>query len=194
MATPESIAAHFGYTDDWLRLGVVTQSELQQQFAEFQTSEDKNTEHYRCAVFLNYLNRIDGVSDETLHGLLALTDSGSDGCDLALNRAFELVRSDVLTDSQLQTLREQPRLDEHSSFRRAVDRVVVDRRLASDGLTDQIFHDICVLNDASTIRRLLDRDDLTRDHVAWIVEHACNKRLRNIATQRLNSRRFKASG
>jgi hypothetical protein len=194
MTSPESIAAHFGYTGDWLRLGIVTQAELQRQFAEFETCEDKNTEHYRCAAFRDYLNRIDGIADETLHELLALSDSGHDGCDLALNRAFELVRSDLLNNSQLQSLRKQPDFNQHSSFRLAVDRVLLDRRLTSDGLTDRALHDIRVPNDASTIRRLLDRDDLTRDHVAWIAEHACNKRLRNVAAQRLTSRRYRAGG
>lgn len=146
MTSPESIAEHFGYTDDWLRLGVVTQADLRRQFAALEKSEDKNTEHYRCAAFRDYLNRIDGISDEMLHDLLALTDSGRDGCDLTVNRAFDLVHSDLLTDSQLHLLRERPGLNQHSSFRLAVDRVLLDRRLTFDGLTDHVFHDICVLN------------------------------------------------
>jgi len=51
MNSADAIAKHFGYTDDWLRLGVVTHADLQQQLAEFDTSDDKNTEHYRCRAF-----------------------------------------------------------------------------------------------------------------------------------------------
>ena len=194
MKSPESIAEHFGYTADWLRLGIVTEANLRKQFTEFERSEDKNTEHYRCGAFRDFLSRHEAIPDETLRELLALSDGGHDGCDLTLNRAFDLVRSNLLTSSQLQWLRERSSLNQHSSFGLAIDRIVLNRRLTSDGLTDLIFHDICMLNDAATIRRLLDRDDLTRNHLAWLAEHGCNKSLRNVATQLLNSRRFRDGG
>ncbi|MEM8671800.1 MAG: hypothetical protein AAGG48_30055 [Planctomycetota bacterium] len=194
MLSPESIAEHFGYTSDWLRLRVVTATDLREQFAVFEQSEDKKTEHYRCAAFKNYLNRIEAVSDETLRDLLSLSDAGPDGCDLSVSRAFELVNSDLLNDEQLQSLRERQDLQQHASFQLLINRALLERRLSSDGLTDSVFQGICALNDPITTQRLLDRDDLTRDHVAWVAEFGCGKRLRNVAMQRLNSRRFRDGG
>lgn len=194
MNSPERILEHFGYTDDWLRLGVVTPSELQQQFAEFEASDDKNKEHYRCGAFRAYLDRLDSISDELLRRILGLSDFGSDGCDLKVNRVFDLVHSELLTDAQLQGLIERSEFREHQSFKIAIARLLIRRRLDAGGLTDDIFRDVCELNDATALQQLLDRDDLARDHVGWVAEHGCNKRLRNIAKQMLQSRRFRGGG
>ncbi|OYP32198.1 hypothetical protein CGZ80_20305 [Rhodopirellula sp. MGV] len=172
----------------------MTQADLRQQIAAFETSEDKNTEHYRCAAFREYLNRCDAISDQTFHDLLALTDAGPDECDLSLNRAFDLVHSELLTESQLRWLRDRSGYGQHTSFRVVIDRILIGRRLTCEGLTGSVFQEICAFNDATTIQQLLDHDDLTRDHVAWVAEHGCNKRLRNFATQLLSSRRFQNCG
>ena len=194
MKSTDQLLQHFGYTDDWLHLGVVMPSDLQEQFAEFERSEDKNKEHYRCRAFCRYLERLHSISDELLDRLLHLSDCGSDGCDLTLNRAFDLVLSGLLTNSQLQVLAERPQCEEHRSFAIAIARLLLERRIDAEGLSDSIFREIRNLNDATVLRRLLDRDDITREHVFWVAENGCNKPLRNEAKQMLVSRRFHDGG
>lgn len=194
MNSPDQILKHFGYTENWVRLGIVTPSELQKQITEFDASDDKNKEHYRCRAFLVFLDRVVSIPDELLEGILLLTDSGSDECDLAISRAFDLVDSGLLSDLQLHRLAKHPEYSDHQSFTLTIKRILLRRRLAVEGLTDRIFREVCELNDYGTLQSLLGRDDLDRDHVVWVAQHGCNKRLRNVATQMLQSRRFRNSG
>ncbi|WP_146403400.1 hypothetical protein [Pseudobythopirellula maris] len=193
MKTLDARLAHFGYTHEWLRVGVITESGLAAQLSEFEASDDKNKEHYRCAAFLQYIKGLTAVSDSVLNSLLELTDVGSDGCDLRHNRAMELVLGDLLTDQQMTRLLERPNLQEHQCVRRAVDRAIIRLRMHAEGLTDEVFSSVCDLNDQVMQLLVLDRHDLRRNHLEWISQHGHNRALRNRSKTMLQSRKFRSA-
>jgi len=186
----EVIMKELGYTEGWLQLGVVDSEFLRQQYDEFQDSDDKNQEHYRHGAFIRFLNQRERLSEGEIEAIFELTDNGSDGCDLLVNRIMGLLESGLLTDDQLSELAVFPVVRE-TPIQKRYQRCLLIRRLTAEGLTDDVFDAICESQDADLHRVLLRRSDLSRDHVKWLSENGGNKSVRNQARQMLGSRRFR---
>src|SRR3954469_11276101 len=60
------------FSDPWLRLGLLSEDELCALGREYETSEDKNTEHYRYKVFSDYLALHKPLSSEMAEALYEL--------------------------------------------------------------------------------------------------------------------------
>ena len=190
MPDTATLLRFFGYTDAWLRLGIVDDCFLRLQFAEFQESEDKNHEHYRCGAFLQFLGRKEDLSDEEVTAIVHLRDDGPDSVDLQVNRVIEVILSELLTDEQLEGLSRFPCVRESKTIQKKRDVCRALRQLTADGLTDEVFRAICDARDSYIQRRLFDRHDLNRQHVEWLAQHGGNKAVRNQARQLLESRRI----
>ena len=190
----DAIAQLFGYTQDWFRLGVVDASRVRAQYDEFQTSTDTSTEHYRHSAFLEYLATKAVVTDAELTAILNLADAGEDGCDMRRNRAMELIVRGIASESQANRICQRQEFRDAKVIQIAARKLSFRRQLESHGLTDIVFNTACELDDSSIILAILDRDDLTRDHVDWISRNGPNTATRNRATQMLRSRRFRDGG
>lgn len=70
--------ASLGFTDTWFTLGVLTQEELREFETEFETSSDKNPEHYRYRAFRGFLQRNRPLSPARCDALYELGDSDPD--------------------------------------------------------------------------------------------------------------------
>lgn len=186
----ETILAELGYTRDWLAVGVVDETFLREQYAEFCRSEDKNQEHYRNGAFVSFLHRIASLSGEELSTLLNLTDNGPDRCDLAIERAIELLASGILTDEQLFGLAERHPRVLTPPLRKRYLREVLMRRIRRTGL-EANFSEVQGLLDSTVQREILDHSELTRAQLEWLASHGLNKAIRNRATELLQCRRFR---
>lgn len=187
----EIIMNELGYTEGWLRLGVVDTLFLEHQYAEFQNSDDKHPEHYRCRAFAGFLKQRRRLSDDEIEAIFKLTDNGPDGCDLRVNRIMELLLSQLLTDDQLSDLMRFPEVDE-PPIQKLYRRLLLLRRLAAEGLSDDVFHAVCESRDSTLYGTLLSRSDLCRKHVQWLAEAGGNRSVRNQAKQMLESQRFRS--
>jgi hypothetical protein len=189
MPSLEFIIKELGYTESWLRLGVVDTEFVQRQYAEFCASDDKNQEHYRAGAFARYLRLRDRLSDEDIEAIWNLTDDGPDGSDLRLNRIMDLLATDLLTDSQMTGLARFPEVSE-PPLQKRYQRCILTRTLNKDGLTDSVFKAMCRSRDSVLHSVVLSRCDLRRNHLEWLAENGGNKAVRNQATQMLRSKRF----
>jgi hypothetical protein len=190
--TVQEIMTEVGYNSEWLALGIVDEPYLRTQYSEYQESEDKHQEHYRCRAFLDFLGRKLELTNGEITRIFALTDDGPDGVDLKKNRILELVISGVLTDEQMGALEGHPEIGQ-PPVQKQYQRACILRQLKREGLTDDSFRRVSESEDSELHKLVLERDDLRRSQVLWLAEHGGNKAVRNQARVLLESRRFRAS-
>jgi len=182
--TLEQIILTLGYTQQWAEAGVIDETSVRSQFETYVLSDDKNGEHYRHCAFAGYLREKERLSDHEVQCLLALEDRGDDGVNLEVSRAIMILDSELLTDQQLADLAEHPAVA-HSAARRLYLRHLVLRRLRRESMSSSLFEVIQGCDDEAVQRAALERDDLAREHVEWLALEGRNRRVRNIARQRL---------
>src|SRR5689334_12768521 len=67
-----------GYSSQWLDSGLINKQFLMDQLDEYQSSEDKNTEHYRYTAFQDILKTNTTLSDNTLEMYIELASIDED--------------------------------------------------------------------------------------------------------------------
>jgi hypothetical protein len=178
----EAIIKILGYTDDWLRLGVVDSSYLASQYLEYQNSDDQNPEHYRARAFERFIHTLDHLTKDQIEALFHLIDNGTDGWNLCEGRILEILLSGLLTDEQLIWLSKFPEVH-NPPIQKRYHRILIECKLKNDGLTDNIFEEICKSGDSNLHITLLHRKDIQLCHLQWLAEKGGNKAVRNQAKQ-----------
>ncbi|WP_196140458.1 hypothetical protein [Aliikangiella sp. G2MR2-5] len=185
----EKALSRLGYTKEWLSHGIITEEYLLAQYEEIQTSDDKNAEHYRNGGFCDFLRSKDSLSDNEVAAIFELTDNGPDKCDLHENRIIELIHSNILSDSQLNWIVRYPEVSEMPIHKRYL-REKLARKIERSSVSD-CFEEIKSCGDSHIQEYIAQRSDLKVEHVKWLAERGSNKKLRNVAKQLLNSKRFR---
>ena len=85
----EKALHRLGFTEEWLKYGIISENRLLQLYNEIQSSEDKNAEHYRAYAFHEFILSKQSLSDSEIEAYFSLNDDGPDLCDLHENRIFE---------------------------------------------------------------------------------------------------------
>jgi hypothetical protein len=183
----DDLMKRLGYSDSWLDAGVVTEASVRSQYVAFETSDDKNPEHYRDRAFHEFLENCTRLSDFQLDQILALRDDGPDNCDLRANRLIALISSVVLTDTQLDALSRLPEVHEPPVSKRYI-RACVLRSLAREGIIDRVVSAIVDSQDAVLHEALLSHPEVARAHLEWLSRSGHNKSVRNRALRRLRGR------
>jgi hypothetical protein len=73
-----SIFRELESNQEWINLGIITPANLSQIEAEWATSDDRNTEHYRWRAFLNFIQSKDFLDEITARRLYHLGASDPD--------------------------------------------------------------------------------------------------------------------
>ena len=68
-----------GFSDQWLSLGILTDDDLQRYGTAYETSDDKNAEHFRYGTFQRYLKKHRPLSTAMAEALYKLGASDPDG-------------------------------------------------------------------------------------------------------------------
>ena len=181
---PRKYQRRLQLSDDWLRLGLLTEDELCALGRECETSEDKNTEHYRYRVFRHYL-----ASHKPLPPGMAeaLYELGRADPDPAMGGA--MMRDIVgLPECPVNVLEQASTSGEKHLVKAARQRELLTE-LAS-GLTEDLFARCLESRDAGIQRELLTRSGLTRKQLEELAEKGSNQAVRNMAAERLRSRRY----
>lgn len=95
-----------GYTDKWIKYGLLNKTILKTQFEKFQKGDDKNTEHYRYEAFLSWLREKESLTDQEIKNYLELALEDSDK-SMAGSAAKELFTSPKIIGSQFDFIKKQ---------------------------------------------------------------------------------------
>ncbi|MBF0227866.1 MAG: hypothetical protein HQK76_20660 [Desulfobacterales bacterium] len=170
-----------GFTEEWLKHGIITEDRLLQLYNEIQSSEDKNAEHYRAYAFNEFIKAKKSLSDSEIDISYSLKDEGPDLCDLHENRIIEILYSNLLTDEQLEGLsKKYPEIDERP-FQILYRRLLAIRRIEKYGLNGDTFDQVKLSADAEVHLYSLNRKDIKIEQLDWLIENGNNKKVRNIA-------------
>jgi hypothetical protein len=186
--TDDELLELFGYTRDWIAAGVIDSAGLRRQYASFEGSDDKNSEHYRNGVFLEYLRSTSRLTDTELDLVLALTDVGA---DLRINRSIQLISSGLLSDEQFDRLAATPAVQDGAAAR-VYSRHGLLRLLARTGLTAATFALIEASPDSFVHEAVLRHPQVSREHLLWLGEAGANRSIRNRALAALKSNRYRS--
>jgi hypothetical protein len=176
-----------GYTSKWIEYGVLSLEQLEKDLQNYQQPNgDRNTEHYRYRVLIEYVNNKSGFSNEELDHLLELIVEDPDPLMTRSFVIFYLLKRDILTDSQFVAFGEHA-LAREAKISKAYLNYDVLRRLRQDGLTSDVIARCIDDGDGQVHRKLLEYADLPRYAVQALAERGANKAVRNIAQKRLGA-------
>jgi hypothetical protein len=179
-----------GYTSKWIEYGVLSWKQLERDLVKLhQPDSDLNTEHYRYKVLIEYVNTKSKLSNAELDHLLELIVQDPDPYMTHSFVMVHLLKRDVLTDDQFLAF------GEHILASKAeISKVYLNcdllRRLRQDGLTPDVITRCIDVGDGEVQRKLLECTNLPRDAVQALAERGANKAVRNIAAERLRSKRY----
>jgi len=86
------------FSQDWIDLGIVSRSKLDEIEAEWITSDDKNTEHYRWRAFLDFMQLQESLDPLLARSLYELGARDPDGAMGGSMMAYVLRRKDCPED------------------------------------------------------------------------------------------------
>lgn len=173
-----------GYTNLWLEFGLLTEQELVEQFAIFEKSDDKNTEHYRYGTFRKYLTTRKVLTDKELDNYLKVASSEKDE-PMASAAIVDILREIELTDLQFDKVcSEIKELGLGISTEKIISRQVLLRKLKTKKLTDELFAESLTNGDSVVHEYLLNLSDVKQ--LKQIAEYGASKAIKNIATEKLN--------
>lgn len=183
----EALAA-LGYHRIWLDSGVLSPSQLRTQFGAFrEPGGDGNREHYRHNALAEYIDNLEHLSDEEVQHLLLIALYDED-YSIKADVPHSLLRANVLSDVQFERVAAS---FSSNSFNRLVSRMRLLRGLDGEAVPPECIQKCIDEGDRDVHEALLELPSLEREHVAQLAENGANKRVRSMAGQLLNSRRFR---
>ena len=172
--------AKFGYTNLWLNYGILTIQQLISQEQEFDNSEDKNTEHYRCGTFVEYLHNRVKLSDAEFNNLTALILQDED--ELMANAITVTIFETIeLTDNQFEKL--CATITHFGDRSEKIMRYRLLRKLKHSELTDELFRECIENGDWVVHEHILEIATIIQ--LQELTIKGINKRIRNVATEKL---------
>ena len=172
--------AKLGYTNLWLNYGILTIQQLISQEQEFDNSEDKNTEHYRCGAFVDFLQNRIKLSDTDFDNLivLILQDEDESMANAITVTIFETIE---LTDSQFEKL--CATIMHFGDRSEKIMRYRLLRKLKHSALTDEFLKECIENGDRVVHEHILEIANIIQ--LQELTIKGRNKRIRNVATEKL---------
>lgn len=170
------------FTDRWFTLGILTEEKLQQYGTTYETSADKNTEHYRYGAFRWYLNEHRPLSASVAEALYAL---GASDPDPAMGEA---IMADIIGLAECPPSAVAKAL---ASGRQHLVRAAKRRSLLSElrqaPLTDELFSQCIEGGDRVIHLALMEQNSLTKEQLSVLAEQGINHAIRNMASDKLRN-------
>jgi hypothetical protein len=182
MTRPDPVAL-LGFTARWLELGVVDRDRIEALGREFEVGDDPNPEHYRWRAFSDFLAGRRPLPPALAEALYSLGEEDADrGAGLAMMAAVaNLPECPAAVQDRAM-----------ASGDRGLSASVLRTRLRTElegELTDESFERCLASADGAVQRTLVDRTDLTPQHLERIAAEGANRAVRNLAAARLRRRR-----
>ena len=180
-----------GYSQKWLKFGLLDEEFLKFQYIEFQKSEDTNTEHYRYASFTNWMSSKTTFTDlEVAHFFDLATDDPD--AFMAGAAVIALFTSSKITDTQFDWLKAKlPFFGEWTT--KLIQKAELSKKL-DKGELDEIVFKQCLehskkYSENELLRRVIETT-VNHDFLVELTGNSYGKKVRNLANVRLKSLRM----
>lgn len=173
-----------GYTQKWLDYGVLTPERLRSDLERFREPDgDESTEHYRFALFYEYLDSRERMSDAEINHILELAMEDPDGT-MAHCAVMQLIQLDVLSDTQFHKLPSRPAF-KHFDTSKTYTRHKLLRLIRREGPTEPVLSRCLAEGDGEVHRYLLDHCGLPEEFLEELADKGGNRKVRNLAWEKL---------
>ena len=191
-----------GYTIEWIRWGILSEDEFQEQLKEYleaiqdpsadENSEaDDNPEHYRYKSLNKWFSLRSELSDLEFHWVVWL-DRHDKHYSQKGGICHSLIRGTYtdLSDSQFEYVASIMSANGNGPV---VDEMAAIRRCSSEPWSEEIRELILTAVCGRHQVRVIDElpEDMTRDDLVAFVERGASRAVRNLAKEKLNSRKFR---
>ncbi|SRR5215204_3681727 len=88
----QQILLELDFNEKWFDLGFVSSEKLYELWADFQTAEDSNKEHYRWRAFTSYLKTNNEISESNLKELYRLGETDADSYGMGMSMRIDILR------------------------------------------------------------------------------------------------------
>jgi len=171
------------YPGKWFEFGLLDDQFLQEQVDRLRENADSHAEHYRYGAFRRMLVG-DKLDDEAVHRYIELAGLDEDR-SMAESALVDLLNWSGLTSEQLAWLSDHPSL-RSPVYQRIAVRQRNLRELRERGPENDVVNRIVESNDAKTQRILLERRNLSREHLEVLFKKGATSAVRNVAATQLN--------
>ena len=175
----EQAITRLGYNQDWLDLGIVSESLLLQQLADITTKPDCYAEHCRHRAFDEFLDRQSKLSDQQIKSLMQLVDSGKESFDLHNQRMLSLLYSGLLSEQQFKQLNQYHNFLE-DPVANIYQRTKLIRAIKKHGLS-AVFAQVKNSTDNEVQRFALSIKGINLEQIQWFRKYGCSRTIRNLA-------------
>jgi Ca2+-binding EF-hand superfamily protein len=176
-----------GYSKLWLEFGFLTEQELENQLEIFETSDDKNTEHYRYGAFRSFLSSRKTLTDDEIEKYINLAKIDEDKM-MASSALVDVLKAKILTDFQFEKI-----CNELSLIDNSLDKIILHqqlfRKLKKEPFTEKLFEECFNKGNGAIHTTLIDFAN--KEQLERIAEKGLNRQARNIAKQKLRSSKFR---
>jgi hypothetical protein len=182
-----------GYTDKWIRYGLLNKEILNDQFLEFQKGEDQNTEHYRYGTFLNWLRGKENLTNQEIENFIELALEDEDEL-MAGSAVKELFTSPQITANQFDLVKQRlPKIGAWTT--KLISREVLKKKIKNENLTNDLFRK-CIIHtkefDENVLVELIIKETENSDFITQFTTDDYGKKIRNLAKEKL--KRIKKAG
>ncbi|MFP8880098.1 MAG: hypothetical protein AAEJ52_19680 [Myxococcota bacterium] len=178
-----------GYTEEWLRAGLLDSALLAEQFERLQSGGTKKTARYRAQAASAWLAGESALTDEQIDAFLGVVRADS---KLSHATIAELIQSQRINLEQLERIaRSDEKLMRHHEA--LIRRTYLMRQMES-GVTDEHMVQVIEYKDAAVQTSLIRDSRLARKHAELLAKRGANSTIREKARKWSQDKQFWRSG
>lgn len=175
------ILTRLHYDPKWVEYGFITELDLREQFSKYMSGLDENLEHYRYQSFCRSIDSTD-IDDMKLDRYIELAQLDEDET-MAGAALAHLAKHRGLTE------RQSLRMKEHPAFaakylQSILERTQLLRKLATSGITNDLFEEALSSGDREVQRQLLSNEKISREQLLILAARGSNRSVRNLAKEK----------
>ncbi len=167
-----------GYSEEWLRSGLLDRRLLVEQYERFRAGGTRKTAKYRSQALTAWREGVESIPEAQLDAFLSLMDADPDP-KMAQSAIAALIQSPRISLVQLERIAQSdPKLmRRHEPLIR---RTYLTRRL-DEGVTDALLQQVIDFRDAAIQTSLVRDSRLSRKHADLLAKHGANPTIRKNA-------------
>jgi len=175
-----------GYSEKWIRFGLLDETSLQKQMEIFRNSADKNTEHYRYGSFLYWLRNKKVLTNSEISNYVELAKEDSNEL-MAGSAVKELLLAPQLTDEQFEYVK--PLIPAFGEWTiKLIERETLKRAITKTGINEDLLHKSIRYRAAFSDNSLITLIIRSTDNIHFIQEFTkltYGKKIRDLAHEQL---------
>ena len=178
----------FGYTKKWLDYGMLTEEFFNEQKADQIQTGHMGWEHYRYGAFTHWLQSNSLATTIEISNFIELAEEDKDK-NMGNSAILMLLETTWLTNEQFNIVKSHAHNIGDSAIKYIM-RTELLRDLKQNNLNEQLFKKCLSLGDAHVHKALIENKGITRAMLKQLANNGYNKKIRNIAQQLSQSRKY----